>query len=160
MTNHDVNAIQALVLEFVRDMNSWERAFYKEWRQRLEGFDVSTPEDQRKSFQVDDENFTSNHQAIYASVFRRFCTQRKRSFGGPDIPRSAGMPTKYEGLDERTLLGVELKRPGRAEVTFQADGKVIDYKFLFVVLKASGEWRIDGYKYQFHGEAKWNIGNL
>ncbi len=165
MTNAGVNdepqsTIRRLVLRFVEEMNEWERGFYDEWRPHLDSFDNAWTEELRNPHNARTSEIERKHGGIYREIFERSCTIKRRAYGGPDGPLSAGIPTKYEGVDEQALTSVDLKTSSRAEVFFQAKGEVVNYKFVFVVLKKSGDWRIDGYKYQFDGEDKWNVGIL
>ena len=160
MQTTDEDVVKTLVLEFVRDMNAWEQCFYEEWSHHLRSMNRGWPEDKRKAHEEMNAEIISRHHAAYTNIFERSCTNRKRSYGGPSKSLSARFPTKYDTLDEKTLERVSVKSSSRAEAHFQANGAFTNYKFLFVVLKKQGCWRIDSYKYQFSNEEKWNVGIL
>jgi len=150
----------ALVSSFAQEMNAWEQAFYKAWYAHLATCVHDAPADEAAAFSAKDRAIQQTHRERYATVFSTYCTPRKRSRGGPDAPLSAGIPTKYQGVERATFQAAELATPRRAEVTFLTDGPVVNHTFKFVVLRTKMGWRIDGFKYQFRGQQKWNVGIL
>jgi NTF2 fold immunity protein len=160
LKNSVASELVQFVCAFTREMNEWERDFEAEWSEHEDTYVHNAPDDAMSAYRLRDQDIQAKYRARYVDVFTRYCAQRKRVYGGPEGPLSAGMPTKYQGVDESSYLSIEGKSASRSEVFFQTNGPVVDYKFLFVLLKKNGSWKIDGYKYQFRGSVKWESGIL
>ena len=158
--SHELQSITESVIAFVHEMNDWERIFYAAWADVSKQYVHDAPDEVMAAYRAKDEAVQSRHDEKYRLIFNRYCTLRPRAYGGPDLPHSAGIPTQYQGVDENAFLSADAKSKNRVEVVFQTSGTVVNYKFMFVVLKKMDGWRIDSYKYQFINETKWNNGIL
>jgi hypothetical protein len=155
-----MNNLNKLVCEFAQEMNSWESAFHTAWKEVFSEYVHGAPDEVMAIHQAKMDAVQSAFQLKYKEIFERYCTQRKRVYGGPESPRSARFPTKYAGVNEASFISTELPTKSRAEVTFQTNGQPVDYQFLFVLLRKGDKWLVDAYKEKCEGEAKWSSGLL
>lgn len=116
-----------LVLEYTTQMNEIESKYFKS-----------------KDF--------DGYGKEYTKIFEKYCTNKKRAYGGR--ADSFGEPTKYDGIEKSINHNTELKTKSRAEVYFKTKNN-FDAEYLFIVLKKSGEWKIDSYKRKWFGAEKW-----
>jgi hypothetical protein len=97
-------------------------------------------------------NFFSQFEVRYRPVFDAYTTSKRRVYGGHSL--SYGIPTKFDGIENAVESTAILKNRNRVEVYFKTEN-AFKAKYLFVLLKESGEWKIDNVKYRWYEEAKW-----
>lgn len=113
---------EATVLEFAKQFTEWEN--------EMNRF-------------LDDGEFPEELEARYDEIIQAYCTHKKRAYVDGCI--SFGEPPAYVNVHPDTIEQVEYKTKSRAHVeTSYVDKKA----YLFVVLKKSGEWRIDSVKWK------------
>lgn len=126
------NAIK-IVLDFTSEMNAWEQQCH--YRKRYEhGYEFTKEKDLRLGGDKPLENLLKE----YYPIFEKYCTQRERKYGGQ--PYSFG--NRYMGIDEESILEVNIVNPKTIEVICQEKGRR-DTKYKFVLFKRSEEWLID-----------------
>ena len=140
MTDTDLqNELINSALEYATQMNTLELRFSK----------------------LDDENpgtdYFPEYKEKYLGIFNKYCTNKKRSYGGQGD--SYGEPAQYDGIEDSIEQKTELKTKSRAEVYFKTKNS-FDAEYLFVLLKKSGEWKIDSAKYKWYKQEKWDTLHL
>ncbi len=93
----------------------------------------------------------------YFPIFEKYCTNKKRAYGGRGD--NFGSPAQYDGIENSVESKVEIKTKSRAEVYFKTNNN-FKAEYLFVVLKKSGEWKIDNVKYKWYEKEKWDTMHL
>ncbi len=127
------------VLEYATQMNTLELSFSK--------LDDENPE----------KDYFPEYKKKYLHIFKKYCTDKKRSYGGQGD--SYGEPAQYDGIENSIEQKTELKTKSRAEVYFKTKNS-FDAEYLFVLLKKSGEWKIDSAKYKWYKQEKWKTLHL
>jgi len=140
MTDTDLqNELINSALEYATQMNALELRFSK----------------------LDDENpgtdYFPEYKEKYLGIFNKYCTNKKRSYGGQGD--SYGEPAQYDGIEDSIKQKMELKTKSRAEVYFKTKN-AFDAEYLFVLLKKSGDWKIDSAKYKWYKQEKWDTLHL
>tara|TARA_B100000686_G_C16096230_1_gene621000 strand:+ start:44 stop:337 length:294 start_codon:yes stop_codon:yes gene_type:complete len=89
----------------------------------------------------------------YYVHFEKYCTDRKRSYGG--FPSSWAKGGSYAGVSAESVVEVSQPKPKRIEVICKG-GIFPDMQFKFVLFKKSSGWLIDN-AYARTGETgKWD----
>ncbi len=127
-----------VVLGFIEDMNDWEHKMYLVSRVE-EGREINHERDKAL---IPIESY-SEFMNKYYDVFTKYCTARKRKYGGQ--PSSWARNGQYQGATRETVEAVNEINSSRVEVIIKG-GQFPDNKFMFVVLNISGEWKIDSAK--------------
>lgn len=156
-TTTDFDA-KTFTLNFATEMNTWEEQFREAWQAHGETYIHGAAEDIMAKYRAADNAMHEKYRALYCDIFYRYCTDKERKYGGPHGPKSAGFPTKYNGVNATTACNVVQKNKNRIEVTWDITDTILPKKLLFVLLKQHQEWRIDSYKYQSQGNEKWDNG--
>ena len=123
-----------LVLEFASKMNAIEREIVE--------LDEKNP----------DEDYFDEYERKYLAIFREYCTDKKRTYGGN--ADSYGSPSKYDGIENFIEQKTTIKNKNRAEVYYKTNND-FEAEYLFVVLRKNGIWKIDNAKYKWYGNEKW-----
>lgn len=127
-----------VVLSFVSEMNDWEHTMYLMHR-RIQGKVVNHALDEKLVPDVPIAEFEKK----YYEIFGKYCTNRKRSYGGQ--PTGYSRNGQYQGCISETVESVRNMSSNRIEVVIKG-GLFPDNRFLFVVLKKNGQWKIDSAK--------------
>lgn len=151
---------KAFTLNFATEMNTWEEEFREAWQAHGDTYIHGAPEEIMAQYRAADDAMHEKYLARYSEIFYRYCTDKERKYGGPHGPKSAGFPTKYNGINADTTCDVEQKNKNRIEVTWDIKNTILPKKLLFVVLKRNQQWRIDSYKYLSQSNEKWDNGIL
>ncbi|PWF24916.1 NTF2 fold immunity protein [Corticimicrobacter populi] len=147
-------------LGFASEMDAWEDEFRDAWQENNKNYIHGAPEEIMARYRAADEAMHAKYRALYCDIFYRYCTDRERKYGGPHGPKSAGMPTKYNGIDADAPCQVVQKNKNRIEVTWDIRNTILPRKTLFVLVRRDQQWRIDSYKYLSDGNEKWDNGIL
>ncbi|MBI1424059.1 MAG: hypothetical protein GC149_11375 [Gammaproteobacteria bacterium] len=133
-----------IVLAFIAEMNDWEHKMYLVSRVK-EGRIINHESDKA----ILPKESYSEFMKKYYDVFNKYCTKRERKYGGH--PNSWTRHGQYQGASKETVQSVNEVNPNRAEVIIKG-GQFPESKFMFVVFKKGGEWRIDSAKTGNEGE--------
>lgn len=136
-----------VVLGFIEEMNDWEHKMYLVSRIK-EGRIINHESDKA----ILPKESYSEFVKKYYDVFNKYCTTRERKYGGH--PYSWARHGQYQGATRETVETVNEVKPNRVEVIIKG-GQLPDNKFMFVVLKKAGEWKIDSAK--SGNEDEWDI---
>jgi hypothetical protein len=93
------------------------------------------------------------YEQKYLPVFTAYCSDKKRVYGGAG---SFGCPTKFDGIEKCIEANVVFKNSNRAEVYFKTEND-FDAKYLFVLVRKKGLWRIDNAKERWFNGSWRNI---
>lgn len=94
------------------------------------------------------------YEQKYLPVFTAYCSDKKRVYGGR--AGSFGCPTKFDGIEKYIEANVVFKNSNRAEVYFKTEND-FDAKYLFVLVRKKGLWRIDNAKERWFNGSWRNI---
>ena len=94
------------------------------------------------------------YEQKYLPVFTAYCSDKKRVYGGR--AGSFGCPTKFDGIEKCIEANVVFKNSNRAEVYFKTEND-FDAKYLFVLVRKKGLWRIDNAKERWFNGSWRNI---
>ena len=136
-----------VVLGFIEEMNDWELKMYLVSRVK-EGRIINHESDKA----ILPKESYSEFMEKYYDVFDKYCTKRERKYGVH--PNSWARHGQYQGASRDTVQSVNEANPNRVEVII-GGGQFPESKFMFVVLKKGGEWRIDSAKTGNEGE--WDV---
>jgi hypothetical protein len=154
------SVIVKFVADFAQEMNDWEARYFVDWEEISEKQQQATSAKKELELDRKEKAMHSSYAKEYKKIFMRYCTEKERKYGGPEGPKSAGIPTKYAGVRMSSFVGHEQKNSSRAEVTFTGEAASLKYFYNFVLLKKKGEWRIDGFKTRLESSEKWSNGIL
>ncbi len=144
--------IKQVVLSFVEEMNDWGHKMYLVSR-RESGQRINH---QRDRDIIPDDSY-EDYVKHYYSIFSKFCTERKRAYGG--FPSGWARNGQYQGIDEESITSVETPKKNRAELVARG-GVLPDYEYMFVLLRKNGRWLIDSAKTRYIGDSKWETHHL
>lgn len=121
------------VLEFSAAMNNWESKM-RTFSRFEDGKHVSEAARQT----IVGETRESLDQYFFRNL-ERYCTSANVADGGK--PTSWGEPTKYSGVDERSIIEVVVTPENSIEVTATSD-YFIETVYKFILVKTGSEWKI------------------
>ncbi|OUO66873.1 NTF2 fold immunity protein [Bacteroides sp. An269] len=132
-------AIEELVLNFISEMNEWEKYCNE--------FD----EDQLEL----DETERMIKQRV-ASIISKYCTDKERKMSRPNA-LSWGLEGSYDyDPNKEKIIDIQESRKNRFIVTTQTYDGYLQY----VVVKKNNKYLIDSKKRKFLSEDKWYVGYL
>ncbi len=127
--------LEQMVLEYASQMNELELKYIE--------IDGRNP----------DMDIISAYRKEYFPIFEKYCTDKERICGGKGS--GFGSPPRYDSIENPVESNVEVKTESSAEVYFKTNNR-FKAEYLFVVLKESGEWKIDAAKYKRYEKEKWD----
>jgi hypothetical protein len=136
------------VQEFGTKYNALEKSIDEKSKAETAAFPNFTSEQERVDWERKNlskyTDWFEEFRKLYIPIFEKYCTDKKRTYGGPDNI-SFGFPVKFNGIENSIEINVTIKNKNRAEVYFKTSTS-FDDEYLFVVLRKTDEWKIDGYK--------------
>lgn len=136
-----------VVLAFIEEMNDWEHKMYLV--SRVESGGILNHETDKALLPKES---AAEFKEKYYDVFNKYCTKRSRKYGGH--PYSWSRHGQYIGVSKENEQSVKEINSNRVEIIIKG-GQFPDNKFMFVVLKKAGEWRIDSAK--SGDEIEWDV---
>ena len=147
----------SLAAEYAEEFNHWQSQFHIEMMKFLEK--------DNECVSIYNQHYDEIHNRYkqqYEALFNKFCTIRKRVYGGPEGSISARYPSKFDGIHRNSPYTIIQKSKSRIEVVFENILSVNSMKqdYMFVLLKKAGDWKIDSYKSKLPEQVKWDNGIL
>lgn len=132
--------IEGLVLNFISEMNEWEK-----YCNELE-----------KNTQLAYEEARLMRKQRVASIISKYCTDKERKMSRPNA-LSWGVEGSYDyDPNEEKIIDIQENRKNRFFVTTQTDNKYLQY----VIIKKDNKYLIDSKKRRFLNEDKWYVDYL
>jgi len=133
-----INSPLEVVLSFIEEMNDWEHRMYLV--SRVESGGVLNHESDKALLP---KSSAADFREKYYDVFNGYCTKRDRKYGGQ--PNSWSRHGQYIGASRESVVSINDISSNRVEVIIKG-GQFPDNRFMFVLLKKGGEWKIDSAK--------------
>jgi hypothetical protein len=141
-----------VVIAFANEMNMWERRMNV--RSRLENGDFVRDRLMAEAVGALAYDAVLNE---YYPIFRKYCTSRKRTYGG--FPSSWSRDGKYKGASPETVFRCEREQPKRACVYVRA-GHFPNSRFKFVLFLRNDGWLIDNAYWAYSEDRPWARAHL
>ena len=141
MDDETKKTIEELVLNFISEMNEWEKICNN---LKKENTQLSWNEKQDMMKQK------------VASIFIKYCTNKERKMSRPNALSWGSEGSYIYDSKEEKIVDIQESRKNRFIVITQNDNKYLQY----VIVKKDNKYLIDSKKRKFLSEDKWSVDYL
>ncbi|WP_299443478.1 NTF2 fold immunity protein [uncultured Aquimarina sp.] len=138
MTLEDKNIIDKLIIDFIRDMNDWEK------------YCLELEEDE--SIPFNEEAIKQKQKLI--ELFQNYCTDKDRKNGSPNTVTYGEEGSYVYDFEDEEIINIEEEKNNRVIVSTTRT-KPMEKKHKYVVVKKSDKWLIDSKKRYSSYKEKW-----